>query len=60
MQDITVARLQITRVQTPLLPPLLNVNVLRESLSEDCQDIPWATVKRRGAWVISVYRLSHV
>ncbi len=35
------------------LPPL--VNVLRESLSEDSQNIPCATLKRRGSWVISVY-----
>jgi hypothetical protein len=35
-----------------LLPPLLNV--LREGLSEDSQNIPCATLKRRGSWVIRV------
>jgi hypothetical protein len=40
MQDITVARLQST--------------VLRESLSVDSQNIPCATLKGRGSWVISV------
>jgi hypothetical protein len=31
------------------LPPLLNVgNILRESLSEDSQNIPCLTLKRRG------------
>jgi hypothetical protein len=54
MQDITVARLQSTRVQTPLSPSF-KCNVLHESLSEDSQNIPCATPKRRGSWVISVY-----
>jgi hypothetical protein len=52
MQDVTVARLQSTDYP---LPPILNVNVLRESLSVDSQNIPFATQKRRGSWVISVY-----
>ncbi len=30
-------------------------NVLRESLSVDSQNIPYATLKRRESWVISVY-----
>ncbi len=30
-------------------------NVLRESLSEDSQNIPCATLKRRGSWVMSIY-----
>jgi hypothetical protein len=34
MQDITVARRQSTRVQTPLFPPPFKCNVLRESLSK--------------------------
>ncbi len=51
MQDIIVARLQITRVQTPS-PPSLVWNVLRESLSVGSQNIPCATLK---SWVISVY-----
>ena len=49
MQDVTVARLQSTRVQTPLaLHPLFNVMVLRESLSEDSQYIPWRNTKEKG------------
>jgi hypothetical protein len=40
MQDVTVARLQSTRVQTP---PSFKHNVLRESLSVDSQNIPCAT-----------------
>ncbi len=39
MQDITVARLQSTRVQTPL-SPYFKCNVLRERLSVDSQNIP--------------------
>ncbi len=54
MQDITVARLRSTRVQTPL-PPSFKCNVLRESLSVDSQNIPCGTLKRRGSWVISIY-----
>jgi hypothetical protein len=53
MQDITVARLS-TRVRTSLSPSF-KCNVLRESLSVDSQNIPCATLKRRGVWVISVY-----
>ncbi len=55
MQDVTVAGLQSTIEQTPLFHPLLNCNVLRESLSVDSQSIPYAALKRRGSWVISVY-----
>ncbi len=51
-QDNMVARLQSTRVQTPLS---IKCNVLRKSLSEDSQNIPCATLKRRGSWVISIY-----
>ena len=36
-------------------PPSFKCNVLRESLSVDNQNIPCATLKKRGAWVISVY-----
>ncbi len=47
MQDITVAGLQSTRVQTPLSPPpSLKCNVLRGSLSVDIQNIPCATLKK--------------
>jgi hypothetical protein len=41
MQDNTVSRLQS--------------NVLLESLSEDCENIPCATLKRRESWVNSIY-----
>ncbi len=55
MHDVTVARLQSTRVQTPLSPLFkMYGNVLRESLSVDSQNIPCATLKRRGSWIISV------
>jgi hypothetical protein len=47
MQDVTVARLQNTSVQTPLSPSLKG-NELRESLSVDSQNIPCATLKRMG------------
>jgi hypothetical protein len=59
MQDVTVARLQSTSVQAPLSPSLKG-NVLRESLSVDCQNIPCATLKRRGSWVISEYLWSRI
>ncbi len=36
-------------------PPSFKCNVLRESLSVDSQNIPCATLQRRGSWVISVY-----
>ncbi len=45
MQDVTVAKLQSTRVQTPPSPSI-NCNVLRESLSVDSQNIPCAPQKR--------------
>jgi hypothetical protein len=52
-----VARLQSTRVQGRLPSlPCIKCNVLRESLSEDSQNIPGATLKRRGSWVISIFR----
>ncbi len=54
MEDVTVARLQSTRVQTPLSPSF-KCNVLRESLSVDSQNIPGAALKRMGSWVISAY-----
>ncbi len=56
MQDVTVARL-LCRVQDYRLPspPSFKCNVLRESVSVDSQNIPLATLKRRGSWVISVY-----
>ena len=58
MQDVTVVRLQTTgyRVQKYRLPspPSIKYNVLRESLSEESQNIPCATLKSRGSWVISI------
>jgi hypothetical protein len=39
IQDVTVAKLQSTRVQTSPLPPSIKCNVLRESLSEIIQNI---------------------
>ncbi len=36
-------------------PPSFKCNVLRESLSVDSQNIPCATLKRRGSWVIFIY-----
>ncbi len=53
MQDTTVARLQSTRVRLSS-PPSINCIVLRENLSEDSQNIPRATLKTRGSWLISV------
>ncbi len=46
MQDVSIAGIQSTRVQTPLSPSFKS-NVLRESLSVDSQNIPCATLKRR-------------
>jgi hypothetical protein len=54
LQDVTVARLQSTGVQTPFSPSN-KCTVLRESLSEDIQNIPCATLNRRGSWLISIY-----
>jgi hypothetical protein len=50
MQDNTITRLQSTRVQTPLSPST-RCNVLRESLSEDSQNILCASLKRKGSLV---------
>ncbi len=36
-------------------PPSFKCNVLRESLSVDCQIIPCATLKRRWSWIVSLY-----
>jgi hypothetical protein len=52
MQDVSVARLQSTRVSLPS-PPSFKCNVLRESLSVDSQNIPCATLKKGGR--VSVY-----
>ncbi len=48
----------VPRVQEYRLPSPLSIkcNVLRESLSEDGQNIPCATLKSRGSWVISIYQ----
>jgi hypothetical protein len=51
MQDVTVARLEYRF----LSPPSFKCNVLRDSPSVDSQNIPFATLKSRGSWVISVY-----
>jgi hypothetical protein len=52
MQDNTVARLPSTGQEYRLpSPPSIKCNVLRESLSEDSQNIPCATLKRRGLWL---------
>jgi hypothetical protein len=53
MQDVSVARHYRVRYKSTESP--LKCNVLRESLSVDSQNIPCATLKRRGSWVISVY-----
>jgi hypothetical protein len=56
MQDNRVARLQSARVQTPLSPSIkCNDNVLRENLSEDSQNIPCETLKRKGSRVVFIY-----
>jgi hypothetical protein len=53
MQNVTVVRLQSTRVQTLL--SLLFKNVMYcVSLSVDSQNIPCATLKRKESWVISI------
>ncbi len=44
MQDVTAARTQTTRVQTPLSPPSFKFNVLCESLSMGTQNIPCETL----------------
>jgi hypothetical protein len=53
MQDVTVARLLSKRVQTPLTPSFKCT--AQESLSEDNENIPCATLTRMCSWVISVY-----
>jgi hypothetical protein len=45
MQDSNVARLQEFRLPSS---PSIKCNVLRGSLSEDSQNIPCTTLKRRG------------
>ncbi len=56
MKDNTGARLQSTRVQTPLSPSIkCNANVLRENLSEDSQNIPCETLQRKGSRVVFIY-----
>jgi hypothetical protein len=47
MQDYRFARLQTTRGPTPLSPSI-KCNVLRESLSEDSQNIPLRNIKEKG------------
>ncbi len=49
------SHLQDYRVQEYKLPSPPAFNVLRESLSVESQNIPCATLKIRGSWVISVY-----
>ncbi len=59
IQDVTVAKLQSTRVRLPS-PPFFKCNLLRESHSVDSQNIPCATLKRKGSWLISVRYISSV
>ena len=47
MQDITVTRIQSTRVQLPS-PPSFKCNVLRESLSVDSQIYSLRNIKEKG------------
>jgi hypothetical protein len=56
MKDVTIARLQSTEyLQTPSPPPpSIKYDVLRESLSEDSQKIPCATLKKKGVVGISL------
>ncbi len=51
------SRLQDYRIRGDRLlpPPSIKLNVLRESLSEDSQNIPCATLKTGGSGVISIY-----
>jgi hypothetical protein len=51
------SQLQDYRIQEYRLPspPSFKCNVLRESLFVDSQNIPCATLNRKGSWVISVY-----
>jgi hypothetical protein len=55
MQDVTFERLQSTRVQTPSLPPLLNVMYCVRVSLRTVKIFPYATLKRRWSWVISLY-----
>jgi hypothetical protein len=50
MQDITVAGVQEHRLPSHTS---IKINVLREILIRDRQNIPCATLKRRGPWIIS-------
>jgi hypothetical protein len=52
MQDVTVAGLQEYRLPSP--PSFKCTHVLRVSLFMDSQNVPCATLKRRGSWVISI------
>ncbi len=49
MQNTTAARVKEKRLYTP---PSSKCNVLCESLSEDSQNIPCATLRRRGVVVV--------
>jgi hypothetical protein len=48
MQDNTVARLQSTKVQTPLSHLSIKCNVLRQSISEDSQKYSLRNTKEKG------------
>ncbi len=54
MQDVTVARLQSTRVYGRLSPPSFKCKVLLESLSEESQNIPCATLREEGRVVVNL------
>ncbi len=55
MKDFTAVRLQSTKKYRLPSPPSVKCNVLRESLCEESQNIPCATLKRRGSWFISIH-----
>jgi hypothetical protein len=55
MQDVTVTRVQTRQEYRLPSSPSFKCNVLSESLSVDSQNIPCATLKRSGSWVISVH-----
>jgi hypothetical protein len=55
LQDYRVQSTRVPYILPCPPPPSFKCNVLYESLSVDSQNIPCATLKRRGSWVISVY-----
>jgi hypothetical protein len=55
MQNNKVARLYRVQEYRLFSPHSSKCNVLLKNLSENSQNIPYATLKRRGFWLISVY-----